>query len=92
MFSAIDECSEENNCDDVATCSDTLFSYTCKCKREGFHDLRGDGTACTGQNKTVQLELSIAGESRINCPATLLTKNSRIAGKWQRSQSGNSFS
>ena len=29
----LDECSHssENNCDDVATCSNTLGSYTCKC-------------------------------------------------------------
>ena len=29
----MDEClhSSENNCDDVATCSNTLGSYTCKC-------------------------------------------------------------
>lgn len=60
MFSAIDECSEENDCDDVATCNDEPYGYTCTCSEEGFHDQRGDGKACTGQNKTVQLEIFIA--------------------------------
>ena len=67
MFSAINECMEENDCDDMAKCEDTLYTYTCKCTHVGF---TGTGKACLGQNK--QLNSSIYRESRIKCPATLL--------------------
>ena len=57
MFSVVDECLEENDCDDMATCTDQLYSYTCRCNTIGFH---GTGKECTGQNETVAGEVSIA--------------------------------
>lgn len=45
MFSEINECLFENDCDDVATCIDNAFDYECKCTKEGF---TGEGKGCVG--------------------------------------------
>ena len=77
MFSAADECSEENDCDDVAECEDTTYGYTCKCDHKGFEDLSTGGKACIGQNKTVKIEVSIANHqstSRPRCSLNLVTE------------------
>ena len=39
-----DECKVDSPCNEWATCSNTVGSYTCKCK-EGY---TGDGITCTG--------------------------------------------
>lgn len=57
MFSDINECLEENDCDDMAVCEDKLYTYTCRCNTIGF---KGTGKVCTGQNKTVAREIPIA--------------------------------
>ena len=45
LFSDVDECaSNEDNCDDDATCTNTVGSFTCQCN-SGFS---GDGLACEG--------------------------------------------
>ncbi|KAJ7380481.1 complement activation, classical pathway [Desmophyllum pertusum] len=40
----INECMEENDCDDMATCKDFPFNYTCTCNTKGFE---GTGKECT---------------------------------------------
>ena len=57
MFSEVNECLEENDCDDVATCKDEPYGYTCKCSTRGF---QGTGKECTGQKKTDEFRVSIA--------------------------------
>ena len=46
MFSEINECLFENDCDDVATCIDNAFDYECNCTKEGF---TGEGKGCIGK-------------------------------------------
>ena len=50
MFSDINECMEENDCDDMATCKDFPFNYTCTCNTKGFE---GTGKECTGSGGTI---------------------------------------
>ena len=44
-FSDRNECMEENDCDDMAKCENTLKSYMCACTTKGFF---GTGIECTG--------------------------------------------
>ncbi|XP_068752733.1 fibulin-5-like [Montipora capricornis] len=44
----IDECMEENDCDDMAVCSNRVGGYNCECATKGF---KGSGKECTDINE-----------------------------------------
>ena len=45
LVSDIDECSSENECHVNATCTNTMGSYICTCKK----GMEGDGRNCSGK-------------------------------------------
>ena len=42
----MNECMEENDCDDEAECSNTIHDYACTCTTKGF---KGSGKECIGK-------------------------------------------
>lgn len=55
LFADINECNGENNCDDNASCIDTVGSYDCVCK-DGYS---GNGTHCDGIENIIFYFMSI---------------------------------
>ena len=51
LVSDIDECSSENECHVNATCTNTIGSYNCMCKK-GY---KGDGRNCSGKSSLIEV-------------------------------------
>ena len=70
LVSDIDECSSENECHVNATCTNTIGSYSCMCKK-GYE---GDGTNCSGKVQSYQGNITTDADSsflffaRLACP------------------------
>ena len=49
LYLDVDECTvRSHNCHPMATCTDTIGSFTCQCQN-GY---TGNGQTCTGKNET----------------------------------------
>ena len=59
LVSDIDECSSENECHVNATCTNTIGSYSCMCKK-GYE---GDGTDCSGKVQSYQGNITTDADS-----------------------------